>query len=720
MESEASIFGAAPCLTTSRHCIAQQPFSGCNSSPLPHPLSRPCLRPPILASIMAQQQDVELAAGMANTSLQPSAGSSTGSGANATPAEPISVEATEAAAGAQRVTPWDVEGAVVDGVQVAIDYNKLIQEFGTREITSDLLSRFEAVTGWKPHPLLRRGTFFSHRELDVILRRYEEGKPFYLYTGRGPSSSSMHLGHLIPFLFTKWLQDVFDVPLVVQLTDDEKFLFKQGLKLEDVQKFARDNARDIVACGFKLEKTFIFSNLDYVGGPFYHNIVRISRMITTSQSKGTFGFNDRCVLIVLLAMYAVCWCHKADVPLNPSKRAIPPTCSDNVGKLHFVSIQAAPSFSNSFPQIFGSRSDIPCLIPCAIDQDPYFRQTRDVAVRLKYPKPSMIHSKFFPSLQGPQTKMSASNEASSIYMTDTPKQIKKKINSAFSGGRETAEEHKRLGGNPDVDVAYQYMLFFVDSDEEMERLAKQYRAGELQSGEMKARAVAVLQAVVQGFQEVGVPGGPFGERGMKRVSSCSSHLLIMTRATSASLLWLCSVKKGSQTRPSVPLWTRRARSTRQCPSQARRLTCSTKRRGALRLSTRWARPYPRHEQAANVGPRHTFAMRAAAPTPSLRVLYRTISVLSPLFHHFIGTQASICARPCRWRCYHPSTLLQKEVARRMTSAHTRHSSGRPPRTTQRHATHREREETCTTLERNKPSVSHCLKRGRRGGGRERE
>lgn len=40
---------------------------------------------------------------------------------------------------------------------------------------------------------------------------------------------------------------------------------------------------------------------------------------------------------------------------------------------HFASIQATPSFSNSFPQIFGQRDDIPALIPCAIDQDPYVR-----------------------------------------------------------------------------------------------------------------------------------------------------------------------------------------------------------------------------------------------------------------------------------------------------------------------------------------------------------
>lgn len=33
--------------------------------------------------------------------------------------------------------------------------------------------------------------------------QYEKGEKFYLYTGRGPSSEALHLGHLIPFMFTK-------------------------------------------------------------------------------------------------------------------------------------------------------------------------------------------------------------------------------------------------------------------------------------------------------------------------------------------------------------------------------------------------------------------------------------------------------------------------------------------------------------------------------------
>lgn len=146
---------------------------------------------------------------------------------------------------------------------------------------------------------------------------------------------------------------------------------------------------------------------------------------------------------------------------------------DNIGKIHFAAIQAAPSFSTSFPHIFGSKGDIPCLIPCAIDQDPYFRLTRDIAPKLKYPKPALIHSKFFPALQGPQTKMSASDANSSIFMTDKPNQIKTKINKhGFSGGRETEDEHRRLGGDTEVDVAYQYLTFFLDDDDELERLGK--------------------------------------------------------------------------------------------------------------------------------------------------------------------------------------------------------------------------------------------------------
>lgn len=53
--------------------------------------------------------------------------------------------------------------------------------------------------------------------------------------------------------------------------------------------------------------------------------------------------------------------------------------------------------------------------------------TRDVAPRVGLHKPALIHSVFFPALQGAQSKMSASDETSAIFLTDTQEQIKDKV-----------------------------------------------------------------------------------------------------------------------------------------------------------------------------------------------------------------------------------------------------------------------------------------------------
>ena len=105
----------------------------------------------------------------------------------------------------QRITPFDVSGGIDEhGNPKAIDYDKLVDTFGSQRIDRVLLERFEKVTGHKPHRMLRRGLVFSHRDLNTILDKYEMGIPFFLYTGRGPSSDSMHVGHTIPFEFTKY------------------------------------------------------------------------------------------------------------------------------------------------------------------------------------------------------------------------------------------------------------------------------------------------------------------------------------------------------------------------------------------------------------------------------------------------------------------------------------------------------------------------------------
>lgn len=98
--------------------------------------------------------------------------------------------------------------------------------------------------------------------------------------------------------------------------------------------------------------------------------------------------------------------------------------------------------------------------------------------------------------------MSASDANSSIFLTDKPKQIKDKINKyAFSGGGESVEQHRANGGNCEVDVSYQYLKFFLESDERLEELRVTYSSGELLTGFLKKELIEVLQKLVANHQE---------------------------------------------------------------------------------------------------------------------------------------------------------------------------------------------------------------------------
>jgi tryptophanyl-tRNA synthetase len=361
--------------------------------------------------------------------------------------------------GEQVITPWTVEAAN------GIDYNKLISEFGCSPMDDTLIARVERITGRKAHRFLRRGIFFTHKDLTLLLDAYEKGEPFYIYTGRGPSSESLHLGHLIPFQFTQWLQEAFNVPLVIQLTDDEKFLWKD-LSVEETRRLAHENAKDIIACGFDPEKTFIFTDTDYIGH-MYKNVLRIQKAVTFSQVRGIFGF----------------------------------TGDTNIGKVAFPAVQAAPSFSSSFPEVLES-PNMWCLIPQAIDQDPYFRMTRAVAGPLGFRKPALIHSKFFPALQGSHSKMSSSSASTTIMVTDGSKAIAKKINSyAFSGGGATVEEQRARGANLEVDVSFQYLRFFLEDDDRLAEIATNYASGKMLTGEVKKILIETLTHLIVAHQE---------------------------------------------------------------------------------------------------------------------------------------------------------------------------------------------------------------------------
>ena len=330
------------------------------------------------------------------------------------------------------VTPWEVKGRV--------DYDKLINIFGTQPITRELLNKIEDLAG-ELHVLLRRGVFFSHRDLDLVLDDYIKGRGFFLYTGRGPSGP-MHIGHLIPFILTKWLQDKFRVNVYIMITDDEKYWDEPGMSIRDVRRWAYENTLDIIAVGFDPDRTFIFHDIEYIG-KLYPMAVKVAKRINFNTARAVFGFSG----------------------------------STNIGLIFYPALQVVPTF-------FEKRR---CLIPAAIDQDPYWRIQRDLAESLGYYKTAAIHSKFMPPLTGLEGKMSTSRPETAIFLHDDPKTVRYKImRYAFSGGQPTVELHRKLGGNPDIDVSFQWLkIYFEPDDTKLRKIEEDYRSGRMLTGELK-------------------------------------------------------------------------------------------------------------------------------------------------------------------------------------------------------------------------------------------
>ena len=346
------------------------------------------------------------------------------------------------------INPWEVEGDV--------DYKKLIKQFGTAPITESISSKLKDC-----HPLLRRGVYFSHRDFDKWLKAHSEGKKVSVITGRGPSEK-MHIGHLVPFLVAKSLQDKFGCDVYIPISDDEKFFVKKNLSFEEALEYSADNILDLIALGFDPKKTFIFQ--DFVYTDIYKYAAQIAKRITYSMAKATFG-------------------------LTPEK---------NIGWSFYPAMQAAHIL---FPQ-FHTKKHI-SVVPVAIDQDPFIRLTRDIATQkdINLEKPAALHAQFVPSLHG-GSKMSSSGEGL-IFLSDDAKTVKKKINKyAFSGGQATVEEHRKKGGNTEVDISFQYLkILFEPSDKKLEEIKQKYESGEMLTGELKAILIEKINAFLKDHQK---------------------------------------------------------------------------------------------------------------------------------------------------------------------------------------------------------------------------
>ncbi len=341
------------------------------------------------------------------------------------------------------VTPYEIKGK--------IDYGRLIEQFGTQELTPELLAKLHHLAGGELPPVLTRGIYYSHRDLGPLLDGYANGRPFFLYSGRGPSGP-LHISHLLHFDLCLWFQKRLGVPMYIQITDDEKFWSRPTLSREETVHWGLENLVDLLALGFDPKRTHVFFDSKSIAA-MYPLAVRVARKIPYSSVKAVFG-------------------------LQPSA---------NIGWVFFTALQTVPAFWPSWAE---GRS-VPCLIPCGVDQDPHFRLTRDIAEGLGYPKPALLHSKMVPGLLGEGVMSTTANRADdALFLNDPPREVERKLRNAFTGGRATVEEQRRLGAVPEIcSIWALWRTRFAPSDREFEEITRTCRSGELLCGDCKGKLI---------------------------------------------------------------------------------------------------------------------------------------------------------------------------------------------------------------------------------------
>ena len=169
--------------------------------------------------------------------------------------------------------------------------------------------------------------------------------------------------------------------------------------------------------------------------------------------------------------------------------------SSNIGMIGFPPIQSAPCF---LPSVI-EKKPTPVLIPAAIDQDPYWRITRDIAEKIGYYKPAQIHSKFIPGLTS-NGKMSSSKPETALFTIDDPELIEKKVKNTFTGGQPTVSLQRKLGGNADICPVYWYLKYLFDYEEESIQRYNNCKGGALLCGDCKNDLIKDVKPFIKDIQ----------------------------------------------------------------------------------------------------------------------------------------------------------------------------------------------------------------------------
>ena len=340
------------------------------------------------------------------------------------------------------IDPW--------GTELYKDYEKLIKEFGLEIFNKRLFP--------EPNRLMRRGIVFAGRDLKRISDCIKNKKEYYVLTGIMPSGEKLHFGNKSVIENVKYFQDHGAKTYV--LIADLEALATRGISLEEARKRAFDfHIPAYIALGLDIKKTIFYfqsQNKEVI-----HHSYLFSKKVTLNEFKAIYG------------------------NASPSR-------------IMAATTQIADIL---FPQF---KKRIPGIIPVGIDQDPHMRLTRDVVSRTKkmgFIMPSSIYHKFTPSLDG-SIKMSKSSPESMIELPDDPKKTCKKLSNAFTGGRNTLKEQKKLGGIPQKCIIFElYKQHLIEDDKELNKIFNECKSGKLMCGECKQMACSLITKFMNDFEK---------------------------------------------------------------------------------------------------------------------------------------------------------------------------------------------------------------------------
>ncbi|MFT4313297.1 MAG: tryptophan--tRNA ligase [Candidatus Woesearchaeota archaeon] len=334
-------------------------------------------------------------------------------------------------------------------IPILEDNTKLVTKFGAKKIVDMTIDVPSCYT-------FEKGLFYSHREFDTFLKKLYDNVPSAIVSGVN-ASGSLHLGHKPVFDTCLYFQKEYGVTVYVPISDDESYITKKVDTQEEALQNAYGLAKQLIAYGFDPKNTVFL--LDQVYTNIYNYAIKLSRKVTVSEILAVYGY----------------------------------THSDNPGMYFYPCIQSAHIV---YPQLHDNIQNT--LVIIGPDEDSHIRVGRDLASRFGLQKPSVIHSVFLPGMDGKKMSKSKNN---ALFFQDDEKTIQKKIRKSLSGGRETVEEHRQLGGDPTIDTAYLYLHSFFLEKSESQKLAAAYKAGEILSGELKELAILHVQQSISAFQE---------------------------------------------------------------------------------------------------------------------------------------------------------------------------------------------------------------------------